>query len=28
LDKGDIVKDIEVTDRTLNELTAYFGENI
>jgi ABC-2 type transport system ATP-binding protein len=28
LDKGEIVKDIEVTDRTLNELTEYFGENV
>lgn len=28
LDKGEIVKDIEVTDRTLKELTEYFGENV
>lgn len=28
LDKGEIVKDIEVTDRTLQELTEYFGENV
>ncbi len=28
LDKGEIIKDIEVTERTLQELTEYFGENI
>lgn len=28
LDKGEIVKDIEVTERTLQELTEYFGENV
>lgn len=27
LDKGEIVKDLQVTDRTLQELTDYFGEN-
>lgn len=27
LDKGEIVKDIEVTERTLQELMEYFGEN-
>lgn len=27
LDKGEVVKDLEVTDRTLQELTDYFGEN-
>ncbi|HET8860071.1 ABC transporter ATP-binding protein [Marivirga sp.] len=27
LDKGEIVKDIKVTDRTLQELTEYFGQN-
>ncbi|MGJ3235398.1 ABC transporter ATP-binding protein [Marivirga sp.] len=27
LDKGEIVKDLKVTDRTLQELTDYFGEN-
>lgn len=27
LDKGEIIKDIEVTERTLQELTEYFGEN-
>ena len=27
LDKGEIVKDIAVTDQTLQELTDYFGEN-
>lgn len=27
LDKGEVVKDIEVTERTLQELTEYFGEN-
>ena len=28
LDKGEIVKDIKVTERTLKELMEYFGENI
>lgn len=28
LNKGEIVKDIKVTEHTLQELTAYFGENI
>jgi len=28
LDKGEIVKDTEVTERTLQELMDYFGENI
>jgi len=27
LDKGEIVKDTQVTERTLQELTDYFGEN-
>ena len=27
LDKGEVVKDIEVTERTLQDLTDYFGEN-
>jgi ABC-2 type transport system ATP-binding protein len=28
LDKGEAIKDIKVTERTLQELTEYFGENI
>jgi ABC-2 type transport system ATP-binding protein len=28
LDKGEIVKDLKVTERTLQELTDYFGKNI
>ncbi|MGM0579266.1 MAG: ABC transporter ATP-binding protein [Bacteroidota bacterium] len=28
LDKGEVVKDLQVTERTLQELTEYFGENV